>query len=206
MGLLNELIEQYGYNEPIFTQEIVYKSYSKPWLYKELNRLCEQGLLVRFDKGIYYIPKQTPLGPSLLDPRKVIRKKYVQNGEKTVGYYAGNTLLNLMNLSTQMPNNIEVYTNNEKAKLREVKIGNHCVVLRRTRTPVTNANVAVLQFLEMMNITNASFFDEDRKAAVNRYIKDNAITQDKVTAYAPVFPDRAMRNLIESGVVYSVAP
>ena len=57
-----------------------------------------------------------------------------------------------------------------------------------------------------MNITNASFFDEDRKASVSRYIKDNAITRDKVTAYAPVFPDRAMRNLIESEVIYSVAP
>lgn len=206
MELFYELLEQYGYNEPIFTQEIVYKNYSRPWLYKELNRLCEQGLLVRFDKGIYYIPKQTPLGPSLLDPRKVVRKKYVQDGESTIGYYAGNTLLNLMNLSTQMPNSIEVYTNNEKAKLREVRIGNQSVVLRRTRTPVTNDNVAVLQFLELMNITNASFFDEDRKASVSRYIKDNAITRDKVTAYAPVFPDRAMRNLIESEVVYSVAP
>lgn len=206
MDLYNYLLKKYGYNEPIFTQEIAYKEYSKPWLYKELNRLCDEGALIRYDKGVYYIPKQTALGPSLLDPRKVIRKKYVQAGDTAVGYYSGNTLLNLLELSTQMPNSIEIFTNNEKSKVREIRIGNQSVVLRRARTPVTNENAAVLQFLELMNFTDAAFYNRDRRAIVDRFIKEKGITRDKVTAYAPVFPDRVMRNLIESEVVYSVAP
>lgn len=206
MDLYNYLLKKYGYNEPIFTQEIAYKEYSKPWLYKELNRLCDKGALIRYDKGVYYIPKQTALGPSLLDPRKVIRKKYVQAGDTAVGYYSGNTLLNLLELSTQMPNSIEIFTNNEKSKVREIRIGNQSVVLRRARTPVTNENAAVLQFLELMNFTDAAFYNRDRRAIVDRFIKEKGITRDKVTAYAPVFPDRVMRNLIESEVVYSVAP
>ena len=206
MGLYNYLLKKYGYNEPIFTQEIAYKEYSKPWLYKELHRLCDEGALIRYDKGVYYIPKQTALGPSLLDPRKVIRKRYVQAGNTAVGYYSGNTLLNFLELSTQMPNSIEIYTNNEKSKVREIKIGNQNVVLRRARTPVTNENAAVLQFLELMNFTDAAFYNRDRRAIVDRFIKEKGITRDKVTAYAPVFPDRVMRNLIESEVIYSVAP
>lgn len=206
MDLYNYLLKQYGYNEPIFTQEIAYKEYSKPWLYKELNRLCVEGAMIRYDKGIYYIPKQTAFGPSMLDPRKVVRKKYVQSGDTTLGYYSGNTLLNLLELSTQMPNSIEIYTNNEKSKVREIKIGNQSVVLRKARTPVTNENAAVLQFLELMNFTDAAFYNSNRRAIVNRFIQEKGITRDKVTAYAPVFPDRVMRNLVESEVVYSVAP
>lgn len=206
MDFYSCLLEQYGYNEPIFVQEVGYKEYSKPWIYKELNRLCGAGALIRYDKGVYYIPKQTTLGPSLLDPRKVIRKKYIQAGDSTVGYYSGNTLLNLLELSTQMPNSIEIYTNNEKSKVREIKIGNQSVVLRRARTPVTNENAPVLQFLELMNFTDAAFYNGDRRAIVDRFIKERGITREQVTAYAPVFPDRVMRNLIESEVVYSVAP
>lgn len=206
MNFYNYLLKQYGYNEPIFTQEIAYKEYSKPWLYKELNRLCDEGTMIRYDKGIYYIPKETALGPSMLDPRKVVRKKYVQSGDTTLGYYSGNTLLNLLELSTQMPNSIEIYTNNEKSKVREVKIGNLSIVLRKARAPITNENAAVLQFLELMNFTDAAFYNSDRREIVNRFIKEKGITRDKVTAYAPVFPDRVMRNLVESEVVYSVAP
>lgn len=206
MNFYNYLLKQYGYNEPIFTQEIAYKEYSKPWLYKELNRLCDEGTMIRYDKGIYYIPKETSLGPSMLDPRKVVRKKYVQSGDTTLGYYSGNTLLNLLELSTQMPNSIEIYTNNEKSKVREVKIGNLSIVLRKARAPITNENAAVLQFLELMNFTDAAFYNSDRREIVNRFIKEKGITRDKVTAYAPVFPDRVMRNLVESEVVYSVAP
>lgn len=205
MDLLNYLLNTYGYNEPFFTKEISFKKYSKPWIYKELNILCEEGKLIRFEKGVYYIPKDTPLGKSVLDPRKIITKKYLQNGDEVVGYYSGNTLLNLLNLSTQMPNTIEIYTNNEKAKIREVRIGKQRVALRRARTPITKENSAVLQFLELMNFADAAFLTEEKKEKISAFIKKNKITRAKVAEYAPVFPDKAMRNLIESEVIYNVA-
>ena len=33
MSLYQSLLEQYGYNEPIVSSEIEYKSYSRPWIY-----------------------------------------------------------------------------------------------------------------------------------------------------------------------------
>lgn len=78
MTLLDRLTTNFGCNEPILLDEIDCGGYSRPWLFKELNELCRTGKLARFDRGIYYIPTETAFGASLLDPRKVIEKKYVR--------------------------------------------------------------------------------------------------------------------------------
>ena len=205
MRFYDWLLKKYGYNEPIFTSEIEFEDYSRPWIFKELNELCRKGLLARYDKGVCYIPKTTFLGKTLLDPRKVIAKKYISSNGDTVGYYSGNTLLNLMELSTQMSNSIEIYTNNEKTKIREIKIGSQKVILRRSRAKVTKENSAVMQLLELMNFASAEFFDEERRNIVCRFIKEKNITRKMITEYAPFFPDKALRNLITSEVIYSVA-
>lgn len=205
MGLYEFLLKKYGYNEPIFTSEIQFEDYSRPWIFKELSRFCKNGQIVRYDKGVCYIPKTTFLGKTLLDPRKVILKKYISDGNDTIGYYSGNTLLNLMNLSTQMPNSIEIYTNNEKTKLREISVNSQKVILRRSRTKITKENSDVMQLLELMNFTSAEFFDDERKKTVCRFIKEKGITRNMITEYSRFFPDKAMRNLIVSEVIYSVA-
>ncbi len=204
MDFLQFLKDQYGYNEPIFVGEIQYKNYSKPWLYKELNRLCAEGALVWFDKGVYYIPTKTILGNSLLDPRKVIEKKYLNGAEGRIGYYSGVAFLNQLGMSTQMPNTVELYTNKESMRVRQVSVGKQKLILRSARTKVTSENVAVLSFLEMMNTVSASFFDERRKKIAEMYIAENNITRKSISEYAPVFPDKAMRTMVESEVIYRV--
>lgn len=44
------------------------KYFSSPWFFKQLNQLCQEGKLIRYEKGIYYIPTQTPFGKNLLNP------------------------------------------------------------------------------------------------------------------------------------------
>ena len=82
MTLYEYLLQQYGTNEPIISADIVFKNYSRPWVMKQLKSLCEDGKLIRFEKGIYYIPTDTVFGKSILNPRKVIEKKYINDGEK----------------------------------------------------------------------------------------------------------------------------
>ena len=53
MEFYQYLFEAYGKNEPILFGEIKYKDYSEAWLYKALNRLCDEGKIVRFEKGVY---------------------------------------------------------------------------------------------------------------------------------------------------------
>lgn len=204
MTLFESLLQQYGVNEPILSSELSFEDYSRPWIYKQLNQLCEEGKLVRYEKGVYYIPTQTPFGKSLLNPRKVIERKYISQGGETVGYYSGITFQNQLRLTTQMPNVIELYTNNETTRSRDVYVGKQKVRLRRARTRITAANVDVLSFLELMNDLTSDLLNDEKKAIIARFISDRKITRKDISTYAPVFPDKAMRTLIESELIYSV--
>ena len=205
MTLYNALLEEYGYNEPILTSEIQFNDYSKPWIYKELNRLCDDDKLKRFEKGIYYIPKETPFGLSVLNPSKVVEKKYIKSNNETFGYYAGYYLLNILGISNQVPNVIEVYSNNESSKLREVKVGSQNVRVRKSRVDVTRENVAVLTFMELMNVIDVDTLNNEKKAAIIKFMMDAKISRKDITKYAPAYPDRAMRAMIESEMIYNVA-
>lgn len=205
MTLLQYLQDTFGTNEPFLTGEIQFQDYSRPWLYKELNKLCDEGKLIRYERGIYYIPTQTVFGPSLLDPNKVIIKKYIRSGSDVYGYYSGITFLNQLRLTTQMPNTIEIYTNNEQSKARDITVGSQEVLVRRARTPITKDNAAVLSFLELMNTVPAQFIMDERKTIIERFIAENGITRKAVSEYAPLFPDKAIRTLVESEIIYSVA-
>ncbi|MBR4079049.1 MAG: hypothetical protein IKK29_02455 [Christensenellaceae bacterium] len=198
------LLEKYGYNEPIILNEISYKDYSRSWIFKELNKLCESNSLIRYESGVYYIPTQTILGPSILNPRKVIERKYIRTDNDIIGYYSGSTFLNQLGISTQMPNTIEIYTNNERAQVRNVVVGKQKVILRKARTPITQENVAVQSFLELMNSVQPSFFDDDRKQIVEDFIIQNGISRRDITQYSEKFPASTMRTLVQSEVIYCV--
>lgn len=205
MTLFESILQQYGTNEPILSSDISFQDYSRPWIFKQLNQFCQEGKLIRYEKGIYYIPTQTPFGKSLLNPRKVIERKYISQSGETIGYYSGITFQNQLRLTTQMPNVIEVYTNNETTRVRDVYVGNQKVLLRRARTEITTGNADVLSFLELMNDLNPKTLDDEKKAILARFIADRKITRKDITTYAPVFPDKALRTLVESEVIYSVA-
>lgn len=205
MALYEALLEQYGTNEPILSTDISFKNYSRPWIMKQLKVLCEEGKIIRFEKGIYYIPTDTVFGKSILNPLKVIEKKYIKDGDKTMGYYSGIIFQNQLKLSTQVPNIIEIYTNNETAKVRDIFVGKQKVILRKARTVINSENVAVLSFLEMMNDIIPRSLDDDKKSRITDYISANRITKNDIISYINVFPDKVMRNLIESEAIFSVA-
>ena len=205
MVLYEYLVDSFGYNEPIMMDEIAFKSYSKSWICKELADLCACGKLIRFEKGVYYVPKMTALGPSKLNPQKIIEKRYISSGDERIGYYSGAAFLNLIGLSTQVPNIVEIFTNNEASKVREIAVGQTRVLLRRARTPITKDNVAVQSFLELMNTVSPSFFDDERRRITSEYIRQNGISKKDITKYAGAFPDKAIRTLVESEMIYYVA-
>ena len=205
MTLYDVLLETYGYNEPILTNEIQFNNYSKPWIYKELKRLCDTGEIKRFEKGVYYIPKKSPLGMSLLNPAKVVEKKYIKRNEDVCGYYAGYYLLNLLGLSTQVPNIIEIYSNNESSKVRDIRIGSQNIRVRKPRVDITSENAPVLAFLELMNIVDVHSLDDEKKKIIEKYLLDYNISRKDITKYSPAYPDKAVRTMVESEVIYSVA-
>ena len=204
MEFFDYLVRVYGYNEVILSNEIYYDGYSVSWIKKKLKKLCDEEKIIRFEKGVYYIPTDTPLGKSRLDPKKVIIKKYINDGNKIIGYFSGMTFMNMLGLSAQMPNMMEIYTNNEPSRVREVPVGSQRVLLRRSRTVINSSNAATLSFLELMNFTDAGFYDADKKMIVAAFIEKNRITRKSISEYSPYFPDKAMRTLVESEVIYDV--
>lgn len=204
MEFFDYLIDIYGYDEAIVSIEISYQNYSRPWIAKAVKKLCDEGKMNRFEKGIYYIPTETLLGKSKLDPKKVITKKYINDGTNAIGYYSGITFMNMLGLSTQMPNTLEIYTNNEPSRMREVPVGNQKVILRRSRATVNNDNVATMSFLELMNFTDGSFYDDEKRKIVTDFMLDKGITRKIIAECSPFFPDKAMRTLVESELIYNV--
>ncbi len=77
--MLKEYLEKnYGYNEPIFINEIRLDGLNDNALRQYFKRMLKSGDLARFDTGIYYLPKASRLlKKSYLDPMKVIMRKYV---------------------------------------------------------------------------------------------------------------------------------
>ena len=85
--LKSYLLENYGYNEPIFLNDLKIEGLSENAVRQSVKRLVAKGFLERYDNGIYYIPKAGGLlGKSYLDPLLVIMRKYVRNKYETYGY------------------------------------------------------------------------------------------------------------------------
>ena len=52
------LMENYGYNEPIFLNDLTIQGLSENAVRQAVKRLVANGFLERYDNGIYYIPKR----------------------------------------------------------------------------------------------------------------------------------------------------
>jgi hypothetical protein len=198
------LKDKYGQNNPIYIEDVQFKGYSRPWIFKELKKLVESGDIKRFDSGIYYFPVKMPYGLSVLPARKIIERRFLSDGFDVYGYVAGVSLLNQTGLSTQVPNLLELVTNRESTRVRDIKVGNQRVRARRSRTTVTKENAKALQFLDLMNVITPSAMDETERFMLSKYIKASGVTREKVSRYAGFFPARAIKNMMESGAVYEL--
>lgn len=131
--LKSYLLENYGYNEPIFLNDLKIEELSENALRQSVKRLVANGFLERYDNGIYYIPKQNGvLGKSYLDPVLFIMRKYVRNESETYGYVTRMTFANQLGLTTQVPAIIEIVTNREAANGRTVTVGNQKVRIKKS--------------------------------------------------------------------------
>ena len=144
--LYDYLIEHYKEGEPIFFGDIYNGDISKSALTQQLSAICKKGLLVKYDNGIYYLPKKTRLNSSVGPTADMIAKyKYISKNGKVNGYYSGNTFANQLGISTQVPQVVEIVSNNTNSAPRDVLIGGRRFCVRKPVTPISNDNVNVLQ-------------------------------------------------------------
>lgn len=202
MEIVKCLKSQYGENTPIFFEDIanVCSGYTRGRVYQLIDAAMNSGLLAKAGYDCYYIPTTTPFGKSLLNPRKVIEKKYISNKGEVYGFYTGVALLNSFGITTQMPNVIEVFTNNEASKSRRVAINNQTIIVKRARTTINNSNYKEMMLLELFNLADARSIDVQATQKIVDYMKQNNISIQGIMKYAKFVPARAIKNFMSSEV------
>jgi predicted transcriptional regulator of viral defense system len=198
--LLEYLQENYQKNEPIFVADI-HLPVSDTNLRQMLKVLCDKGTIQRFDTGIYYLAGISRLkGGTSLSPGEVVRYKYISRNNKTEGYYSGYTFANQIGISSQVPVVIELVSNEASAKVREVRVKNQRIILRKPRTEINDSNCKVLQLLDLMKDFE-QYFDEDNTAApeiIRTYVRDIKIKRSDVDKYISLFPMKVYKNIYET--------
>lgn len=205
-GMLKEYLEKnYGYNEPIFISEIQLDSMNDNSLRQSFKRMVKSGDLIRFDTGIYYLPKESRLlTKSYIDPLKVIIRKYIKNDSSTFGYFSGAFLANQMGLTTQMSAVIEIVTNKESTKGRLVTVGGQSVRLKRPAIPVTQENADLLQLIDAVGQMEryAELPLDDSMALLKKYTREKGFTQAQLSEVIPAITGTTAKKLIEGGLIY----
>ena len=207
MNVFDKLSLSFGADEPIFIEDIekLYQERSRPWVDKAVKTMVDKKQLKRFSQGVYYIPRKTVLGDSVLNPKKVIVKKYIQNSQEVYGYLGGASLLNSFGLTTQVPNVITVISNNESTRGRKVEVGKQSVYLCKPPATVTKSNFKILQFCEMVRLIDFDSLDNTELKNLERYIEENNISLSSVSKYCNVFPDSVSRKILGGPLIEKLA-
>lgn len=206
--LKSYLMENFGYNEPIFLNDLTVEGMSDNAVRQSVKRLVANGFLERYDNGIYYIPKQGGLlGKSYLDPFLVIMRKYVKSKSETYGYVTGISFANQLGLTTQMPAVIEVVTNRESTNGRMIIVGNMKVRIKKSTVTISDSNVELLQFLE--SIGQAEKYTElpieDTIDIMISYVKLKRFTKEQLSEVSSILTGATAKKLIEWGMIYEFA-
>ena len=86
----------------------------------------------------------------------VARYKCIERMGRVQGFYFGNSFANRLGTSTQVPNKVEIISNNTVAKIEEIPYR------KKDYIPVNENNVFVLQMLELLKDLDAHL-DNDYK-------------------------------------------
>ena len=199
------LMENYGYNEPIFLNDLEIEGVSENAVRQSVKRLVANGFLERYDNGIYYIPKRGGLlGKSYLDPSVVIMRKYVQNKSEIYGYVTGISFANQLGLTTQMPAVIEIVTNREATKGRMITVGKQRVRVKKPTITISGFNAELLQLLD--SIGQAEKYTElSMEETINTlitYMRRKHFTKEQLSEVSSVLTGTIAKKLIEWEIIY----
>ncbi len=191
--ILIKYIDDYPYDEPIFIEEI--KEYFKKYIkdnfdnifkniYVYINRLVKENKIVQFIKGVYYKPLKGFFGNKPLNINKVIEKKYIHDSNGQKGYFSGAYLFNKIGLTTQIPKEILIVTN-ECPNINDYNNKNLGVIIRKPKIKINDDNYKYLQLFDILiNKDNIKIEADNEKEIIYKFIKDNNLKFEKIFEYA----------------------
>ena len=202
------LKEQFNINEPIFTEEIMrlFPEYSRMQVFRFINKAEENKEIVQFTKGVYYIPKMTKIGLSTITSDDVARKRYIGWKEDIYGVVSGIKLLNTFSVTTQMPAVIEIVTNNETTRKREITIRNRRFILKKSRVEINKDNAAAYTVLQLFDeLNDESELNQYASKRIAEYVGLSGVTKTQLLNLAVNVPGRTIQKLIRSDVFNEIA-
>jgi len=169
--IVREYIDGINISKPIFLANV--KNLVGENAKMILTRLTRDGLIVRFEKGIYYKPAKTIWGNSVIGIDNIIKHKYIEDEDGNIkGYITGARLFNHLGFTTQVPRMTEVVSNESNGKNRIVT--EYSVIVRRPKIKVDNDNYLYQQLIDIVeNKTNVYIETEYPAAIIKTFYKDN---------------------------------
>lgn len=199
------LRKTYQDGEPIFLSDIKIPGISNENLRYYMKQLTDRGKIRRFESGIYYFPKTSILGNLVpLLPDEVVLYKYIQRNKKNFGYYSGNSLVNRLGLSTQVPFVEEITSNQAPALTRGITIKGQKYIIKRPVVEITEDNIFVLQLLDCLLMVDkcAELPPKECGKLLSDYAARFEITKDMVDSLIEYYPQRIYKALYETEVIY----
>lgn len=192
---------------PIFIEEIkdyiiqFYNENDKEKVFNNvkaiLNRMNKEGIIETAYKGIYYIPVENIFGKMLLGNRQIIQYKYIMDKKGNIkGYITGAKLFNNIHLTTQVPNIIDIATN-ECKNFNKYENKNLNVIIRKPKVEVNNNNYKYLQLFDLIeNKDNIDIEVENPDEIIYNFITENELDFEKIIKYAMDTKSRTVINKI----------
>lgn len=207
MKLINYLKDIYGYDNPIFLKDIRIGGMSYSAIRTELSRAYKEGIIDKKSNGIYFLRSNKEFGSGVRFDQ-IIDKKFIYS-DKTPdelkdlyieGYYSGNTFLNKIGISDQVPAVYEVTTNKTSSNKRYFVSGKNMAIIRKGKIKIDFMNWKYLQFLDMFYFISLDEIKENKDLIIE-YAKKIGFDRYTFEKYIEYYSAKTIKKLIEGGIM-----
>ena len=204
MMLYRYLLEKYGYDEPIFSNQVKEDLTMNPnTVRQQFKRLTDKGQIEKVRNGLYFIPKKQPLfGSPVLNVERIIQRKFLENKNKVTGYITGTNFANQLGLTSQTAAVATVVTNITSSIKREITFYNNKVIIKKPRVRVTNENYRLLQVLDLLNDYDSCSEKSltEGASAIKYYLSGISLEKEELDSYMAAYPIKTKLKVYESGL------
>ncbi len=191
--LYSALISKYKPGEPILLKDLKYEKTSNDVIRQQLKKLTDKGNINRFDDGVYYFGDDI-----LID--NVIESKYIKKNDEIYGYYSGRNLAIDLGIIDEEPKR-EIITNNFKAIVRELKLGDETITVRHSDLKIDSKNCYVLRLLDMFKrVSFDEYVNNETRYKLKKYIEKYYIKKSDIDQYIKYFPKKTYKNIYILGI------
>ena len=191
--LYSALISKYKPGEPILLKDLKYEKTSNDVIRQQLKKLTDKGNINRFDEGVYYF------GDDILIDH-VIESKYIKKNDEIYGYYSGRNLAIDLGIIDEEPKR-EIITNNFKAIVRKLKLGDETITVRHSDLKIDSKNCYVLRLLDMFKrVSFDEYVNNETRYKLKKYIEKYYIKKSDIDQYIKYFPKKTYKNIYILGI------